>query len=226
MTSTRKNPRSAIDGDEQDVFTGWRRFYVWTKRPGATSKVKRKARRRERHEAKAALRDVDLTDTITIHDDEGHLSGAVDQWQAPNGTHDYRGTGVSSDKGTIWGPCMVCGDSYDHRDHGRWYRWCSYCGSIHPGDLLAMEEPEMMRSITIGTEQVDIPNVQWADWKYGYPHKMYVDLPGNQRVKFYARHLKDHPELLGAFNERFGYLGPHFGIDSHGLFWKIGGLDE
>ena len=43
-------------GDEQDVHTGWRRLYLWTQRPGATSKVKRRSRRRERHDARRALR--------------------------------------------------------------------------------------------------------------------------------------------------------------------------
>jgi hypothetical protein len=45
-----------VDADEYDVHSGWRRFYCWTQRPGATSKVKRRSRRRERHEAKRELR--------------------------------------------------------------------------------------------------------------------------------------------------------------------------
>jgi len=39
------------DGDEQDV-TEHRAAYVWTKRPGATSKTKRRIRRRERRAGK------------------------------------------------------------------------------------------------------------------------------------------------------------------------------
>lgn len=42
--------------DEQDVHTSWRRVYSWTKRSGATSKVKRRTRRRERREGKIELR--------------------------------------------------------------------------------------------------------------------------------------------------------------------------
>jgi hypothetical protein len=42
--------------DEQDVHTGWRKWYLWTQRAGATSAVKRRTRRRERHEARAELR--------------------------------------------------------------------------------------------------------------------------------------------------------------------------
>lgn len=41
--------------DEQDVHTSWRKVYCWTQRTGATAKVKRRTRRRERTEAKRAL---------------------------------------------------------------------------------------------------------------------------------------------------------------------------
>lgn len=43
--------------DEYDVLTAWRKFYGWTKRPGATSKVKRRYRRRERRKNKDATED-------------------------------------------------------------------------------------------------------------------------------------------------------------------------
>lgn len=45
------------DGDEQDVHTRWRALYCWTQRAGATAKVKRRTRRRERHEAAQAIRE-------------------------------------------------------------------------------------------------------------------------------------------------------------------------
>lgn len=41
------------------------------------------------------------------------------------------------------------------------FRRCTFCGSINPEDLVA--EPEWH------------PN--WADQKYGWPHKFYVDIP-------------------------------------------------
>lgn len=44
--------RKATNGAEQDVFTGWRKVYCWTQRPGATAWWKRNARRRERREYK------------------------------------------------------------------------------------------------------------------------------------------------------------------------------
>lgn len=46
-------------------------------------------------------------------------------------------------------------------DRGQHYRTCSYCGSINPEDLVA--EPQWQAN--------------WADQKYGWPHKFYVDIP-------------------------------------------------
>lgn len=45
-----------------------------------------------------------------------------------------------------------------HHEH---FRRCSYCGGIHPDDLAA--EP--------------LWRAEWADAKYGWPHKFYVDIP-------------------------------------------------
>lgn len=47
---------------------------------------------------------------------------------------------------------------------GEHFRRCSYCGSIHPDDLAAEERW----------------SAQWADRKYGWPHKFYVDIPNRQ----------------------------------------------
>lgn len=43
-------------GDEQDVFTGWRRWLCWTRRAGAVKRVKRGYWRRFRRTVKAAIR--------------------------------------------------------------------------------------------------------------------------------------------------------------------------
>ena len=40
---------------------------------------------------------------------------------------------------------------------------CSYCGSLHPEDVLA--------AMKAGAK------IEWADFKYGWPHKLYIDLP-------------------------------------------------
>jgi hypothetical protein len=46
------NRRAVRGADEQDVLTRWRRLFVWTQRAGACAAVKRRARRRERHDAR------------------------------------------------------------------------------------------------------------------------------------------------------------------------------
>ena len=52
--STQK--RIVKSNDEEDVMTGWRHVMCWTQRAGAKAGVKRRARRRERHSAKRAVR--------------------------------------------------------------------------------------------------------------------------------------------------------------------------
>lgn len=49
--------RRTRGADEVDVFGHWRHRYVWTARAGATSRVKRRARRRERYEIATYVRD-------------------------------------------------------------------------------------------------------------------------------------------------------------------------
>lgn len=42
--------RRILSSEELDVHTGWRRYLVYLQRAGATAKVKRRTRRRERRE--------------------------------------------------------------------------------------------------------------------------------------------------------------------------------
>lgn len=60
------------------------------------------------------------------------------------------------------------------------WRTCSYCGSIHPEDLIKIAGDGTVKSGEI------------ADWKYGWPHKLYVysDKPGFW-CKFYNEHIAD-----------------------------------
>lgn len=44
--------------------------------------------------------------------------------------------------------------------YGEHFRRCDYCGSVNPEDLVAIPEWE----------------AEWADMKYGWPHKFYVTL--------------------------------------------------
>lgn len=58
----------------------------------------------------------------------------------------------------VWVP------AHDSKDNGPYYydfRTCSYCGSIHPQDLL--------RVLAAGAL------MHGADWKYGWPHKFYIE---------------------------------------------------
>lgn len=72
-------------------------------------------------------------------------------------------------------------------DTGHVYRSCSYCGCIHPDDLL------------FGLQQ-EGAQLSGADWKYGWPHKFYIDrltLPSGVEItfgKWYNRHLLDLDE--------------------------------
>lgn len=45
------------------------------------------------------------------------------------------------------------------------WRTCGYCGSMHPEDLLGY------------IERGETSRVEMADMKYGYPHKVYLDVP-------------------------------------------------
>lgn len=51
------------------------------------------------------------------------------------------------------------------RSAREWYA-CQYCSSMHPQDLAA--------AIRLGA------TVSWADFKYGWPHKVYVDRAPNR----------------------------------------------
>jgi hypothetical protein len=58
-------------------------------------------------------------------------------------------------------PTHSAGWSWRAPSHGEHFRCCGYCGCIHPEDLAA--EPDW--------------RAEWADRKYGWPHKFYVDVP-------------------------------------------------
>lgn len=89
------------------------------------------------------------------------------------------------------------GGAYDDR-----HRTCSFCGSVHPSDFLDMMTTDA---------QIEV-----ADWKRGWPHKLYVTIPNekagvtsvmgrgprgailgpapaHRHVKFYNAHLVEVP---------------------------------
>lgn len=90
------------------------------------------------------------------------------------------------------------------------HQHCSYCGSCHPKELLTV----MRNGATI----------HWADRKYGWPHKAYIDgAPGF--IKFYTQHLVDcSPEDRDELEK---FLGLNFCFDQGRVWWqpyKPGGL--
>lgn len=113
------------------------------------------------------------------------------------------------------------------------FRTCSFCGGIHPGDLvevLGRIEPTRRVTIPHGGRELLLPNVGVTDWKYGYPHKVYVssiphpyegrrfkvgsDFDGSPKyadegpawAKFYTWHLLDE-----------GYDGEALGVVTRAL---------
>ncbi len=60
---------------------------------------------------------------------------------------------------TVWRDKGV--KMHQSHDHIQSFRSCSYCGSIHPEDLVS--------ALAAGA------TMHGSDWKYGYPHKFYVD---------------------------------------------------
>lgn len=55
--------------------------------------------------------------------------------------------------------------AYEAPRYGEHFRRCNYCGSIAPDDLAV----EIQRGGI---------HPEWADQKYGWPHKLYVEIPG------------------------------------------------
>lgn len=73
--------------------------------------------------------------------------------------------------------CTWCGGQ--HWGPIRTYRTCEYCGCIHPEDLL----DALKAGATLGG----------SDWKYGWPHKFYVDAIPNP--------YPDFPIVIGSRSE-------------------------
>lgn len=76
------------------------------------------------------------------------------------------------------------GWSWREPSRGEHFRRCSFCGSIHPDDLAA--EPTW--------------RAEWADRKYGWPHKFYVNIANRSPDALFvigsASHLPDRGEWV------------------------------
>lgn len=73
--------------------------------------------------------------------------------------------------------------SWREPSHGEHFRTCSFCGSIHPADLAAETAWQ----------------AGWADQKYGWPHKFYVDIVNRNPDRLYC---------IGTQNGGDGPRGP------------------
>jgi hypothetical protein len=80
---------------------------------------------------------------------------------------------------------------------GEPFRRCSYCGSIHPEDLLAVVEAGA--------------RLGGSDWKYGWPHKFYVENIPNpnsaRRVEIGGRSYFDETKGERVFEPHYGEEG-------------------
>lgn len=68
------------------------------------------------------------------------------------------------------------GWDWDDPARGEHFRRCSYCGSMHPEDLVA--EPSW--------------RAEWSDRKYGWPHKFYVEVPNQDPDRLYVISSASH----------------------------------
>jgi hypothetical protein len=77
---------------------------------------------------------------------------------------------------------------WDWRDprRGESHRTCSYCGSCHPEDVVAaVKRAWELRSLQSIIDQPAIP-IDWADRKYGWPHKFYLDIPNENPKEMFV----------------------------------------
>lgn len=88
---------------------------------------------------------------------------------------------------------------------GESFRTCSYCGSVHPEDLLRL----LGEGARLGG----------SDWKYGWPHKFYLTRhkrDGEERglwAKWYNEHLEDVGLDEEAFKTLVAKLAEHSSIE-------------
>jgi len=85
---------------------------------------------------------------------------------------------------------------------------CSYCGSITPQYFVELcARPEVVMEV--------------ADWKYGWPHKVYIDIPQGGHFKFYTIHIADLEDLEKHSALILSRTNVHFFKNEEGkIMWK------
>lgn len=127
-----------------------------------------------------------------------------------------------------------------HMDKHRWdeprdakrYRACSFCGSIHPEELVRILQDDNTKMLTPGEHSEILKGlgpglpglrdalppikIEWADFKYGFPHKLYIETNRGESKhgKFYTKHLV---EIEG---EAFELLSRLLAEKAYVLFWR------
>lgn len=86
------------------------------------------------------------------------------------------------------------GWSWRDPSRGEHFRRCNYCGSMHPDDLAA--EPAGTR-------------IEWADRKYGWPHKFYVHVANRNPDTLFCRSKAP----IGASDNTRGKIEGWLGFD-------------
>jgi hypothetical protein len=98
-------------------------------------------------------------------------------------------------------------DVDDPRRHTASLGGCNYCGSLHPTDLVA--------ALKAGA------TLSWADRKYGWPHKVYVDnCPNPHEGMLEIRSSSSH-QSEGYPDKRWdGYYSQHTGEKTYRYYAK------
>lgn len=78
-------------------------------------------------------------------------------------------------------------------------RTCGYCGSIHPHDLLiALERGAILSG---------------SDWKYGWPHKFYINIPnpyGDEQAEIGGKSYWDDKKGERVYEPTYGAAGDYY----------------
>ena len=133
-----------------------------------------------------------LRDLIRVPDRQGPLSGAL--WPCY-----HLGMDITELHGRE--------DAFEER-RNEGFRRCSYCGSVHPLDLLKARDEGRIGKVD-----------RSVDWKYGWPHKIYVDVNGHF-AKFYSIHTCE-PWLANEERKRlFEFVGYSFELKGGNITFK------
>lgn len=97
------------------------------------------------------------------------------KWADAPTSHETQSVFGLPDQPVVWRPPT---DGIGEDGYPQIYPWrkCSYCGSIHPGDLVELAKTiEFCDAFEPYETKSAKPYMELADMKYGFPHKVYVE---------------------------------------------------